>query len=91
MHSVFIQIKEVVVEYFDIVVSKDGIQVNLNTPLEPMTLPEYIEKWRRRIWEQGFGPFLKGGKGFKKSDVFSNVEGLDTVVRRLLFRCDKEC
>jgi len=78
--------REGAVEYFDSVVSKDCIQVNLNTLLEPMTLAEYIEEWRRRIWEQGFGPFLKGGKGFKKSDMFSNVEGSDLAVRRILFR-----
>jgi len=84
--NVFIQIEEGAVKYFDSVVNKDGIQVNLNTPLQPMTLPKYIEEWRRRIWEQRFGPFLKGGKGFKKFDVFSNVEGLDMAVRRVLFQ-----
>jgi len=86
MYVVFIQIEEGAVEYFDSVVSKDGLQVNLNTAHMPMTLPDYIEEWRRRIWEQGFGPFLKGGKGFKKSDVFSNVEGSDLAIRRVLFR-----
>jgi len=59
MLFVFIQIEKVVVEYFDSIVSKDYIQVNLNTPLEPMTLLEYIEEWRRKICEQGFGLFLK--------------------------------
>jgi len=81
----FIQIEDAVVEYFDNVVKKDNLQVNMSTPLEPEFLLEYIEGWRRKIWDQAFGPILKGANVFKKSDSFTNYNGLNLAVRRVLF------
>ena len=80
------QIEEVAVEYFDNVIKKDNININMAAPLEPETLPEYIEGWRRKIREQGFGPVLKGANAFKKSDSFLSYDGSDLVVTRVIFR-----
>jgi len=76
----------VAVEYYDNVVQKDNLQVNMNTPLEPELLTEYVEGWRRKIWDQGFGPILKGASAFKKFDSFATYEGSDLAVKRILFR-----
>jgi hypothetical protein len=67
-------------------VKKDNIDINMNTPLEPETLPEYLEGWRRKIWDQGFGPALKGGSHFKKSDSFASFDGSMLAVKRVLYR-----
>jgi len=80
------QIEDAAVEYFDNVVKKDNLQVNMKTPLELEYLHEYNEGWRRKIWNQGFGPILKGANAFKKSDAFQTYKGSDLVVRRVLFR-----
>jgi len=82
----FIQIEEAAVEYFDNIVKKDNLQVNIANPLEPEFLAEYIEGWRRKIWNQAFGPVLKGMNAFKKSDSFTNYDGSELVVKRVLFR-----
>jgi len=74
------------VEYLDNVVKKDSLQVNMKTPLGPEYLLEYIEGWRRRIWNQGFGPILKGANAFKKSNAFQIYEGSNLAVRRVFFR-----
>jgi len=52
----FIQIEDDAMEYFDNIVKKDNVLVNMSTPLEPEFLPEYIKGWRRKIWDQAFGP-----------------------------------
>ena len=52
--------QNVAVEYFNNVVQKDPFEINMSIRLEPKTLAEYIEGWRRQIWDEGFGPILKG-------------------------------
>jgi len=81
----------VAVEYFDNVVQKDNLQVNMETPLYPELLPKYVEGWRRKIWDQGFGPILKGTNAFKKSDSFTTYEGSDLAVKRVLFQYVQKC
>jgi len=88
---VCIQIEEAAMEYFDNVVQKDNLQVNMKIPHEPKLLLEYVEGWRRKIWDQGFGPILKGANVFKKSDSFTTYEGSDLVVKRILFRYVQKC
>ncbi len=49
-----LHIEDIVVEYFENMVRQDQININMNVPLQPETLVEYIEGWRRKIWDQGF-------------------------------------
>jgi len=81
----FFRIEDAVLEYFKNVVKKNNLEVNMKTLLEPELLHEYIEGWRKKIWDQGFGPILKGANAFKKSNAFSNYEGSDLAVKRVLF------
>jgi hypothetical protein len=74
------------VEFFEDVVRKDGLEINMNTEPTAETLAEYIEGWRIKLWDQAFGPTLKGGVGFKKSDNFSTYEGSEEAVKRVIFR-----
>jgi len=74
IHVVFIQIEEAAVEYFDKVVKKDNLQVDMKTPFEPEVFLEYIKGWRKKIWDQGFGPILKGATTLKKSDAFLTMK-----------------
>ncbi len=81
-----LQIEDAAIEYFENVVRQDQININMNVPLQPETLAEYIEGWRRKIWDQGFMAHLRGTNYFKKSDNFMTYEGLKHAVRRVLFR-----
>ena len=63
----------------------------MNVPLKPETLPEYLEGWRRKIWDQGFLAHLRGAKYFKKSNNFGTYEGSQQAVRRVLFRYVFNC
>jgi hypothetical protein len=71
------------VEYFEGVVKQD-----MNVSQQPETLQEYVEGWRRKIRDHGFGPYFKGANYFKKGDSFMNHEGSNLIVRRVLFRYD---
>ncbi len=73
----FNQIEDAAVEYFENVVKQDNLQISMATPLELDTLPQYIEGWRQKIWDQAFGPILKGANAFKKSDSFQSYDGSD--------------
>lgn len=68
------------------VVKKDKIPINMNVPLQPEHLSAYVEGWRRKIWDHGFGPTFKGPNHFKKIDVFKTFEGSEQAVRRVIFR-----
>jgi len=79
------------VEYFDNVVQKDNLEVNMGTPFRPELLADYVEGWRRKIWDQGFGPILKGANAFKKSDSFTTYKGSNLAVKQVLFRYVQRC
>ncbi len=73
-------------QYFEEVVKQDSIKIDMKVSLQPETLPEYLEGWRRKIWDQGFMAHLRGANYFKKSDNFNLYEGSQQAVRRVLFR-----
>ena len=73
-------------QYFDDVVKQDNINIDMNVPLQLDTLVDYLEGWRRKIWDHGFLAHLRGAKYFKKSDNFSTYEGSQHAIRRVLFR-----
>jgi len=68
------------VEFFEGVVKDDDIMINMEVPQSPEHLMDYIERWRRNIWDQGFMPHLKGASYFKKGDSFTNYEGSSQAV-----------
>ena len=72
-------------------VQQDNIVIDMNVPLKPETLPEYLDGWRRKIWDQGFLAHLRRAKYFKKSNNFGTYEGSQQAVRRVLFRYVFNC
>jgi len=78
-----IHIEDGAIEYFNIVVKKDQLEINIAALLQQEILPKYIEVGRRKIFYQGFGPILK--RAFKKSDFFINFEEKDKVIQRVVF------
>jgi len=74
------------VAFFDDVVKNDNIHIDMNVPQQPETLVEYIEGWRRKIWDQGFMSVFRGTNYFKKGDNFMMFNGAKHAVRRVLFR-----
>jgi hypothetical protein len=84
--SFFLKIEDAAVDYFEGVVRDDNIMINMDTPQRPEHLSDYVESWRRKIWEQGFMSHLKGANYFKKGDSFMQFEGSSHAVRRVLFR-----
>ena len=81
-----LQIEDAAVEYFDSVVKDDNITVNYNIPEQPQYLTEYIEGWRRKIWDHGFPNYFKGHNYFKKGDSFEAHKGSKAGVRRVIYR-----
>ena len=67
-------------------VRDDNITVNYNIPAWPQYLAEYIEGWRRQIWEHGFPNYFRGHNYFKKGDSFQAHEGSKAIVRRVIYR-----
>jgi len=82
-----VKIEDTVVEYFEGVVRDDNIKIDMDVPQRLEHLVDYMEGWRRKIWEQGFMAHLKGANYFKKGDSFMNFEGSTHTVRRVRFRC----
>jgi hypothetical protein len=82
----FLKIEDAAVDYFEGVVRDDNIMINMDTPQHPEHLTDYVERWRKKIWEQGFMSHLKGANYFKKGDSFMHFEGSTHAVRRVLFR-----
>ena len=82
----FFQVEDATLQYFEDVVKQDGMNIDMKVPQQPETLQEYLEGWRRKIWDQGFLTYLRGANYFKKSDNFAAYEGSQLAVRRVLFR-----
>ena len=85
MHCV-LQIEEAAVGLFKSVLRDDNITVNYNIPEQPQYLAEYIEGWRRQIWDHGYPNYFKGHNYFKKGDSFEAHEGSKAAVRRVIYR-----
>lgn len=72
----------------DAILARDNIQLDMQSPLEPMTTVNYVEGWRMRLWDKAFcGDFSSKGH-FKKGDTFKKCTGADTAVKRVIFRYD---
>ena len=75
-----LQIEDAAMEYFDAVVKQDNIIINYNVPLQPEYLPEYIEGWRRKIWDQGFA--IKD-LGHTSRDQLISIKGTPSRVSKV--------
>jgi hypothetical protein len=85
IHCIF-QLIDVVVDFFNSILAKDGIVLNLGGLDRPDTLPAYLEKWRMQLWDLAFLTIFKGVCPFKKSDVFVNNHGATLLVKRVIYR-----
>lgn len=85
-HYLLAQIAEQAMEVFDAVMKQDRIRIDMEAPLEPMTLPAFIEDCRIKLWDHAFNSYFRGHDYFKKNDEFVGYKGADLVVRRAIFR-----
>ena len=81
-----VQITEQACILFDEIMRQDRIKIDMTLPLEPQSLPAYIEECRMKLWEHAFSSYFRGHESFKKSDDFVAFKGSDLLVRRVLFR-----
>jgi len=81
-----LQIRDAAVEMFESIIHEDNIQINMEVADEPQSLPDYIDEWRMKIWENGFLGVFKGADAFKKSNSFRDFKGSTLVVKRTIFR-----
>lgn len=86
LNSLPTQISEQASSTFEEIMRQDRIPIDMGSPLEPMSLSEYIEDCRMKLWDHAFLSTFKGHDCFKKSDDFLGFKGADLVVRRVLFR-----
>ena len=71
---------------YEEIVKRDNIPINMDSELEPLTFPAFIEEWRIRLLDHAFHAYTKCSVPFKKGDEFSNYKGSDLVVQRVIFR-----
>ena len=53
-----------------------------------LSLPDYIEKWRILLWEKTFMTIMKGNPPFIKFTQLTKVPGVDSIIKRILYRLD---
>ena len=85
MHYV-LQIEEGAIVLFESVLRDDNITVNYSIPKQPQYLVEYIEGWRREIWDHGYPNYFKGHNYFKKGDSFEAHKGSKAAVHSVVYR-----
>ena len=69
----------------DSIILLDNLNIDMHVPAEPMSLIDYIESWRMKLWDSTYSGVFKGAEAFKKSDYFKNYKGSMLAVKRLLY------
>jgi len=64
-----IEIKDAPIEYFEGVVRQDNLKIDMNVPQQLENLNEYVEGWKKKIWNQEFHSYFKGGNYLKKGTL----------------------
>ena len=80
-------------EELDSIVVSDNLNIDMHIPTEPMSLVDYIESWRMKLWDSAYSGVFKGAESFKKSDSFKDYKGSGHAVKRLLYmyKCHFYC
>ena len=74
------------IEMFESIMRQDNIPIYMSSAEEPMSLSDYLESWRMKVWDTAYAAPFKGADSFKKSDSFRAYKGSILYVRRLVFR-----
>ena len=64
------------------IMQQDNIPIDMSSSEEPMSLSEYLESWRMKVWDIAYAVVFKGADSFKKSDSFRAYKGSTVYVRR---------
>ena len=56
------------IEMFESIMRQDNI--DMSSAEEPMSLSDYLESWRMKVWDTTYAAVFKGADSFKKSDSF---------------------
>lgn len=80
------QISEQASISFEDIMRQDRLPIDMESPLEPMTLAAYIEDCRMKLWDHAFNSHFRGHDCLKKSEDFVGFKGAELVVRRVIFR-----
>ena len=73
-------------EMFESIMWQDNIPIDMSTAKDSMSLSDYLESWRMKVWDIAYAAVFKGADSFKKSDSFRGYKGSTLYVRRLIFR-----
>lgn len=68
------------------ILARDNLQLDMQSPVEPDTVGQYVEGWRMKLWDQAFRGDLIGKGHFKKGDTFKKFSGADNVIKRVVYR-----
>ena len=82
----FVQLEEMAIEMFESIMQQDNIPIDMSSSEEPISLSEYLESWRMKVWDTAYAAAFKGADSFKKSDSFRAYKDSTLYVRRLVFR-----
>jgi len=71
---------------FENITQNDSIPIDMTVPGEPLSLMEYIESWRMKLWDKAYTGVFKESDAFKKSHSFATYRGTNLTVKRLIYR-----
>ena len=55
---------------FESIMRPDNIPIDMSSAEEPMSLSDYLESWRMKVWNTTYAAAFKGADSFKKSNSF---------------------
>ena len=68
--SPFVQLEEMAVEMLKSILRQDNIPIDMSNAEEPMSLSDYLESWRMKVWDTAYAAVFRGADSFKKFDSF---------------------
>ena len=54
------QLEENAIEMFESIMRQDNIPIDMSSVEEPMSLSDYLESWRIKVWDTAYAAAFKG-------------------------------
>ena len=70
----------------DSITVSDNLNIDMHVSAESMSLIDYIESWRMKLWDSAYNGVFNGAESFKKFDSFKDYKGSMLAVKCLLYR-----
>ena len=78
------QLEEEAVNLLEDCLGSLNIDYNVSPKVE--LLPQYLEKWRVRLWDKAFNGHFTGSNHFIRTTKWTDVTDHSCIARRLIYR-----